>query len=157
MFTIKNILVTTDFSGYSATALDYAFPLANAAHAKVHLLHVVEGRRRHSVPIGYEDADWNALQKFIAENTDEFTVVEPALAYGSPAAEIIRYAAEHKIDLIVIATHGRTGLSHVVVGSIAERIVRVSPVPVLTVKPRAFLEELLTQADIETDLRTTSP
>jgi universal stress protein A len=54
---------------------------------------------------------------------------------GSPKAEIVRYARKQDIDLIVLATHGRTGLSHVLMGSVAESIVRTAPCPVLTVRP----------------------
>jgi nucleotide-binding universal stress UspA family protein len=62
--------------------------------------------------------------------------VETAVRRGDSVEEIIAYAAERRVDLIVIATHGRTGLGHVLLGSVAERIVRESPCPVLTIRDR---------------------
>jgi nucleotide-binding universal stress UspA family protein len=61
--------------------------------------------------------------------------VIPAVVEGSPKTEIIQYARKRNIDLIVIATHGRTGLAHVLIGSVAETVVRTAPCPVLTVRP----------------------
>lgn len=167
MFIIKNILVTTDFSDYSAAALDHALSLAEIHDAKVHLLHVVEertGLSRHkgaagsdSTPKSGEALAARRMSRFVFEHIDEYTTVLESIRSGIPHVEFIRYAKEHAIDLIVIATHGRTGLSHVVVGSVAERVVRYSPVPVLTVKPLALLEQLATGEDIAQDLHLPHP
>jgi nucleotide-binding universal stress UspA family protein len=162
MYTIKNILVTTDFSEYSAAALDHALSLAETHRANVHLLHVIEerpglARRKGAAESGSPRKGSRAsasrqMSKFIYEHVDEYTTVQEAVRSGVPHVEFIRYAKEHGIDLIVIATHGRTGLSHVVMGSVAERVVRYSPVPVLTVKPAAVLERLVTEEDVVHDL-----
>jgi universal stress protein A len=162
MYSIKNILVTTDFSEYSAAALDHALSLAEIHRADVHLLHVIEERpglsRRKSesesgpARKGSEASAARQMSKFIYEHVDEYMSIQEAIRSGTPHIEFIRYAKEHRIDLIVIATHGRTGLSHMVMGSVAERVVRHSPVPVLTVKPAAVLERLVTEEDVMDDL-----
>ena len=162
MYTIKNILVTTDFSEYSASALDHALSLAELHHANVHLLHVIEERpvlprRKAEAESGTSRKEREAsarrqMSKFIYEHVDEFTSIQEAIRCGTPHVEFIRYAKEQKIDLIVIATHGRTGVSHIVMGSVAERVVRFSPVPVLTVKPAAVLERLVTDDELIHDL-----
>lgn len=148
MYAIKKLLVTTDFSDYSAAALEYALSFADVHRADVHLLHAIEGH-----PNTEEEANAHEkMQKFIFEKVDEYTSVHQVILVGSPPDEIIRYAREHVIDLIVIATHGRTGLAHVVMGSIAEKVIRHSTVPVLAVKPAAVLEQLVTDKDIVHDL-----
>jgi nucleotide-binding universal stress UspA family protein len=152
MYTIRNILVTTDFSEFSAAALDHALSLAEFHHANVHLLHVIEERPGLARRKGSEASASRQMSKFVYEHINEYTTVLESIRSGVPHEEFIRYAQEHGIDLIVIATHGRTGLSHVVMGSVAERVVRSSPVPVLTVKPAAVLERLVTEEDVVHDL-----
>jgi len=76
----------------------------------------------------------------------------PVVKTGSPAAVIKRFAEEEGMDLIVMATHGRTGLRYILMGSVAERVVRISSVPVLTVKPQPLREAILKREDIETEL-----
>ena len=73
-------------------------------------------------------------------------------AAANAAAMILRYADEEGVDMIVMATHGRAGLRHAVLGSVAEKVVRLSHVPVLAVKPRPVRENLLRNEDIEKDL-----
>ena len=75
------------------------------------------------------------VRKFVEKILPYQTKVIEAVRYGQPYKEIVNYACSEDIDLIVIATHGRTGVSHMVMGSVAERVVRFSPVPVLTIKP----------------------
>ena len=70
-----------------------------------------------------------------AQQISDQTKVIEAVRYGQPYKEIVNYACCEDIDLIVIASHGRTGLSHMMMGSVAERVVRFSPIPVLTIKP----------------------
>jgi nucleotide-binding universal stress UspA family protein len=162
MYIIKNILVTTDYSDFSASALDYALSIADVHRANIHLLHVID--RRSSVTThrrtihskdGTKQLEKNArrsMQKFIHSHIDEYTDVKQVICIGSPAEEIARYAQEYDIDLIIIATHGRTGLAHVFIGSVAEEVVRRSAVPVLAVKPKAILEKVITEVDIAHDL-----
>jgi len=147
MIKFHRILLPTDFSANSRLAQAYACGLAEQHHSELHLLHVT-----HDVMLvapdpmsGYvmpaEDLD---AAKIAAERELK-NVLDPqwssgrhvvcAVRNGSPFVEIVRYAREHEIDLIVIATHGRTGLAHVLLGSAAENIVRTAPCPVLTVRP----------------------
>ena len=159
MFSIKNILVTTDFSDYSAAALDHALSLALEYRSSVFLLHGVEdhlmGRRKslkNSMKISVDKPNQQNMKEFVQKHVDDYLFIEPFIRHGVPHEQILRFAREKNIDLIVIATHGRTGLNHILMGSIAETIVRLSPVPVLSVKPSAVLEHLITDEDVEHDL-----
>ncbi len=143
---IQRILLPTDFSTYSATATKYACEFATKFDAELHLLHTLEVHVA-SAPNFIMGLD---LSKYVEESRAEAekamsqvldpqwsagrTVVQTVVE-GSPKAEIIRYARTHDIDLIVMATHGRTGLAHVLMGSVAEAVVRTAPCPVLTVRP----------------------
>lgn len=143
---IQKILLPTDFSDLSGIATQYACDLATKYDAELHLLHTLESHPT-STP---EFVMGLALPTYVAESkaaveTALTRVVAPEWANGrrvshvvlegSPKTEIIRYAREHKIDLIVLSTHGRTGLTHVLMGSVAESVVRTAPCPVLTVRP----------------------
>ncbi len=163
MFTIKKILVTTDFSDFSIAALEYAFSLATTYDASVHLLHVVDARQwptlRKSGKVSaasLEKAAKTSMQEFINETVDEYSVVTPVIRTGIPADEIAQYAREAQADLIVMATHGRTGLAHALIGSIAEKVIRCSTVPVFVVKPTAVIEKLITEDDVTRDLHLES-
>jgi universal stress protein A len=141
----QKILLPTDFSTQSANATEYACELAAKYDAELHLLHTLETHAA-SMPTfemglalptyakesraaaqkslaGVLDPQWSAGRKLIQ------TVVE-----GSPKTEIVRYARTHNIDLIILSTHGRTGLPHVLMGSVAENVVRTAPCPVLTIR-----------------------
>ena len=142
---LKRILLPTDFSDYSAAATKYACELAIRFHAELHLLHALEIRSTTpafgmglAMP-SYTHESQAAVEKAMTSVLDsewpaERRVVR-AIVEGSPKVEIIQYARQHDIDLIVLATHGRTGLSHVLMGSVAEAVVRTAPCPVLTVRP----------------------
>jgi nucleotide-binding universal stress UspA family protein len=142
MIRLKTILVPTDFSECSDAALRYGYALAEAFGATLHLLNVVQ--HPYSMPwaadgftpIGDLLADWEAQAKArLAENVPAGaakTVVTTQV--GSPHPEIVRYARDHGIDLIVLGTHGRGPLGHMLLGSVAERVVRTAPCPVLTVR-----------------------
>jgi nucleotide-binding universal stress UspA family protein len=139
MIRVKRILVPTDFSPASQAALTYAAELARSFSAELHLLNVPEdagAAAEAEFPIGLfenmRSAAYDRLGRLVAP---EFGLEVPpkfAMRVGSPAEEIGRYAAEHAIDLIVMGTHGRRGLAHVVMGSVAEKVVRSAPCPVLT-------------------------
>src|ERR1017187_4087159 len=143
---IRKILLPTDFSKYSAAATKYACELATKFDAELHLLHTLETHLASTPEFGfgldlpkYISESKAAAEKSLAGVLDPKwaagrTVVK-AIVEGSPKAEIIAYARKHNIDLIVIATHGRTGLAHVLMGSVAESVVRTAPCPVLTVRP----------------------
>ena len=147
MIKMAKILYPTDFSELSTYALRYALSFAHAYQAKLHCLHVVDEAYQYwtamgpnSVPVGpaTEDILQSArkeMDSFAAEHFKDIEVeVITDVVLGRPFMEIIQYARKQCIDLIVLATHGRTGLSHVLLGSVAERVVSKSPCPVLTIR-----------------------
>lgn len=149
MLAIKNILVATDFSECSDAALMYARALAGQFGARLRVLHNVEFRGAVDVAgmgvfstsspdllAELENDARNRLNALLSDSDRELLGAEPVLCEGAPAAEaIVDYAASQNIDLIVLGTHGRRGLSHLLLGSVAEHVVRSAPCPVLTVRP----------------------
>ena len=143
---IQKILLPTDFSEYSAAATKYACELATKFDAELHILHTLETHLASTPDFGlgldlpkYVSESKAAAEKSLNSVLDPKwevgrTVVK-AMVEGSPKVEIIAYARKHNIDLIVLATHGRSGLAHVLMGSVAESVVRTAPCPVLTVRP----------------------
>jgi nucleotide-binding universal stress UspA family protein len=147
MIQINKILVPTDFSEFSKHAVRYGCEFARRFSAQLHLLNVVED----IYPLIPEPGMmYPAAATYLMELQDlakkNFEKFPPAdwmqgiddvrnVVTGTPFVEIIRYARENDIDLVVIGTHGRSGLVHVLMGSVAERVVRKSPCPVLTVRP----------------------
>lgn len=140
--TIGRILFTTDFSESARHAQQYAVTLANSFGATLHVLHVVS--EEAFVPAPELQQRW--LETEIDRARKQLRVevggapvggqpVVQVTQAGPPVHEIVKYAAEHEIDLIVIGTHGRTGLSQLIIGSIAEKVVRLATCPVLTVHP----------------------
>jgi len=142
---IRRILLPTDFSTYSATATKYACELVTRFDAELHLLHTLEVHLAATPTFGMG----LALPKYLHESRAAAekalsSVLEPqwavgrkvvqAVVEGSPKVEVVRYARTQAIDLIVLATHGRSGLAHVIMGSVAENVVRTAPCPVLTVR-----------------------
>jgi nucleotide-binding universal stress UspA family protein len=146
MIKLQRILHPTDFSAYSAEAVAYARAFAERFDAELHLLHVLELHLSSTPTFGAglalpsqihesrKAADKELTRVLDVESQQGKRIVR-ATAEGAPFLEIIRYAKENGIDLIVMGTHGRSGLSHVLMGSVAERVVRKSPCPVLTVRP----------------------
>lgn len=146
MITLNTILVPTDFSATSEAALRYGKALADAFGASLHLVHVVQepfsqpwAVEAYGVSLASLQETWtrdartrleNALQP---DERDRYRAQIATLS-GHPVVEILRYAEANAIDLIVLGTHGRGPLSHVVMGSVAERVVRKAPCPVLTVR-----------------------
>jgi nucleotide-binding universal stress UspA family protein len=143
---IKSILLPTDFSDYSKYALDYAVSFATQYKAKLYVLHVLLSP--HALA-GFEAAPFvsferlytemkksadEAMNRFISDDVRKEVPVETAIVQGAPFIEIIKFARAKDVDLIVIATHGRTGLSHVLFGSVAEKVIRKSPCPVLSIR-----------------------
>jgi nucleotide-binding universal stress UspA family protein len=144
---LRNILITTDLSEYSLAALEYAFTFSLLFGARLFLLHVNE----HGSQRGERHAS-AALGEFVARNVDPRLNLEQVVRTGQPAAEIRKFAQERGVDLIVMTSHGRTGLKHAVMGSVVEKVVRLSTIPVLMVKPRAVRESILRFEDVETEL-----
>jgi len=136
-FRLKKILVPVDFSGCSKKALQYSIALARQFGAELTLLHVVQPYppMPEMGPIDAESVqdaheELAAFQRTIGDAANSKTMVRT----GAPHVEIIDTAKEEDIDLIVISTHGRTGLEHVLLGSTAEKVVRHAVCPVLTVR-----------------------
>jgi nucleotide-binding universal stress UspA family protein len=145
---LRRILLPTDFSGCANYAVPYAAAIARATQASVVCVHVVEP----VVPaVGYSGladpmpiADMSEQLEDSAErelprltDCEELTglEVEEVIVHGDAAAEIVRVAGEQEVDLIVISSHGRTGLGRMIFGSTAEAVVRHASCPVLVVKP----------------------
>lgn len=145
MVALKNILVATDFSEPSGVALAYGRDLARSYNARLHVLNVVEDvMMRYSPEIGYampqmqkdlEDSASRDLNKLITDDDRRTLQVEPTVMTAVNIADaIVRYAKDNAIDLIVTGTHGRGMVKHFLMGSVAERVVRSAPCPVLTVR-----------------------
>ncbi len=136
---IEQILCPTDFSAYSRTAINLALSLARPFNSRVHLVHALpvsfeDGSAGHpTVQTQIEAEKKHALQLLEDIPVDDADCVRAVLD-GMPAEEIIEYARRNSIDLIVMATHGRTGLTRFLMGSFAEEVLRQAPCPVLTVK-----------------------
>jgi nucleotide-binding universal stress UspA family protein len=147
MVFLRNILITTDLSEYSLAALEYAFTLGLLFGARLTLLHVAEhGQYRNEAQAAL------LLEEFAARTIDTRIRPELAVRTGHAAEQIRDFAREREMDVIVMATHGRTGIKHALLGSVAQKVVRLSTVPVLTVKPHAVRESLLRFADVEHEL-----
>jgi glycine betaine transporter len=144
---LKKILVTTDLSQYSLEALEYAQSFGLLYASRIFLLHVDEHGHHRS-----EAQAVAALAEFVARNVEPDLKLTQVVRSGHPAVEIRRFSQEENVDLIVMATHGRTGVKHAVMGSVAEKVVRLSTVPVLTVKPLPVRESILRDEDIENEL-----
>ncbi|MFN8062284.1 MAG: universal stress protein [Vicinamibacterales bacterium] len=147
MISISTILVPTDFSDASAAALKYGTALAQAFSSSLHVLHVVEEpivpalvpeTYSVAIPQMLEDLESRAREELgrllTADEMREFRA-RTAIERGSPFVTIVKYARDHAIDLVVMGTHGRGPIAHMLLGSVAERVVRKSPCPVLTVRP----------------------
>ena len=140
---VRRVLAPIDFSDASKVAVQHAKEIALTYGAEVDLLHVVEEPVYPSA-YGYEAAAFptaEVLENVEAQLADlarekigyEHVMIEAQT--GNPSSQILDYIDEHKVDLTVIATHGRTGLSRMLLGSVAERVLRQSPTPVFVVKP----------------------
>lgn len=135
---IHHILAPTDFSVHANQAVTSAFELAQTCGAKLSLLHVIEiPEYAIEVALPLADLEQQARQslagllpKAVAAHVEVTRLVE----LGVPYLRILEVARTEHVDLIVMATHGRTGLGHLVLGSVAERIVRLAPCPVLTIR-----------------------
>jgi nucleotide-binding universal stress UspA family protein len=146
MIQLARILLPTDFSEFSSEATNYACAFAEQFDAELHLLHVLEIHRSTTPDLAMglalpsrikesREAAEKALENVLDSKWAEGRKVVKATAEGPPFSEIIRYAKQHDVDLIVMGTHGRSALVHVLIGSVAEKVVRKAPCPVLTVRP----------------------
>jgi nucleotide-binding universal stress UspA family protein len=145
MKTFDKILTAIDFSDNSEHAFDYALTLARQFQAELIILHVINepvDLRGFYVPhISFEqlekeiaDGAEKMMEKFCQTRLGDFSNYRTAIVSGMPYEEIIRKSEEVGASLIVLGTHGRTGLDHLIFGSTAERVVRSSSCPVLTIR-----------------------
>jgi len=141
---IRLILVPIDFSDQAAAVIDWATHMAEQHSSKIQLLHV------YHLPVEFQQLEgaylppdfWSNVKREaeqqLASHSQEIRThqveVEALVREGYPASVIVEAAESHGADLIVIGTHGHTGLKHLLLGSIAERVVQKAPCPVLTVK-----------------------
>jgi nucleotide-binding universal stress UspA family protein len=142
--TIQHILVPVDFSGHAEQALEYAMGLARKLSARLTLLHVI-----HTMPLGVVDGGatlppsyFQELEAEVQQEMETYRqrVQEAGLEgtilvmHGVPFQSIVDTARDQHVDLIVMGTQGRTGLAHVFLGSVAEKVVRLAPCPVLVTR-----------------------
>jgi nucleotide-binding universal stress UspA family protein len=147
MIHLQRVLAPVDFSECSKRAQEYACALVDQFQAQLHLLHVLhdlaplmlDGGTMYALPANYFDEQkQSAEQALTALPSEEWSrgkSVIRELRMGNPFVEIVRYAQERDIDIIVIGTHGRSAISHLLLGSVAEKVVRSAPCPVLIVHP----------------------
>jgi nucleotide-binding universal stress UspA family protein len=152
MIKLQRILMATDFSAYSREALDYAVYLVQKLKAELYLLHVFE--IPHFSHTGVSPSIQPEVHKWIEQVSQEETKkldtlveevrqlgvkVSGIFEEGKPFIEILKTAEKIEADLIVLGTHGRTGMAHILMGSVAEKVVRQASCPVFTVRPKAFI------------------
>ncbi len=142
MIKIKTVLCPIDYSKGSLAALEYAIHFALKESAGLCLLHVIDIRYLEGyTPLEVANPDSETinrlkeeLNEYVPADVREKVDVEGFVTVGIPVLEIINIAKEKKADVVVMGTHGRTGIAHTIMGSVAENVVRRSPCPVLTVR-----------------------
>ncbi len=148
MISIKQVLVPTDFSEPSQAALLYGKAFVEQFGARLHLVHVLDENalvypwatpEGETFALGTARADVEKavrtrLEHVLSDEERKKYSAEIVTLIGSPFLEIVTYAKAHEIDLIVIGTHGRGPIAHMLMGSVAEKVVRKAPCPVLTVR-----------------------
>lgn len=142
---LKRILVPLDFSSFSDAALEYARALAESFGAELHLIHVLEdpapyARKTESLAMVAQlreemqrDAEAQIAAAMKSHEAGDVRL-RHSIAWGEPFVNIVRYARDNQIDLIVMGTHGRGAVEHMLLGSVAEKVLRKAPCPVLTVR-----------------------
>ncbi len=148
MLNIKNIIVPTDFSKLSQSAFEYAKDLAEKMDATLHLVYVLEKTppflAMRSLDISEEEVMKSMTEHAIKQlkqtadqiKEDSAVKIIEVLRHGVDYEEIVNYSKEINNDLIVIATHGRTGILHTLLGSVAEKVIRYAKCPVLVITPQ---------------------
>lgn len=145
MIALKNILVATDFGEASEAALAYGRELARTFDSTLHVLNVADdvyvrlGGDAYTAALpdlqkDIEAAARRQLDALLVGNDEKPAVKKAVITSSAPAACIVQYARDLAIDLIVVGTHGRGAVAHLLMGSVAERVVRTAPCPVLTVR-----------------------
>ncbi|MEX1138197.1 MAG: universal stress protein [Bacteroidota bacterium] len=153
---LKSILVPTDLSAFSLEALRYAQEIADPSSTEIILLHALN--RNEEIRMARFQSDpleLDARKKLIHLLTRQGMIrrdLRIMLASKSPLASILEAIERLKIELVVMTTHGRTGFSHALAGSLAEQVVRLSPIPVLVVKVPGQEPTRLCETDIQMNL-----
>lgn len=144
---IEKILVPIDFSEHGRDALQFAADLSGRYEAPLELVHVLQ-LVTHALPEGYTVPTTQQFNEIVTRLQKQLSEAElealqagaceahSTLLQGAPGEEILRFAAEGKYDLVVMGVHGRSGLKHLLMGSVAEKVVRASQCPVLAVRSR---------------------
>ena len=140
---VKKILIATDGSEYTKNAVDHGIELAKNTGAKLYTIYVIDTAAFASIPM---DAAWESMYELLKQEGDEATKyveeraeaeglsIERLTIEGHPAEEIIKFAEKNSINLIVMGTLGKSGLDRFLLGSVAEKVVRNSKIPVLVVR-----------------------
>jgi nucleotide-binding universal stress UspA family protein len=148
MFKLKNIIVPTDFSKVSYSAFEYARDLAEMMEATIHLIYVLEKNlpfmSKNDSDLSSEDLmksigeeKQRKLKEIVDDIKDDSSIkIIEIMRQGVDYEEIVKYQEEVKGDIIVIATHGRTGVFHKILGSVAEKVIRYAKCPVLVISPQ---------------------
>jgi len=141
---IQHVVVPTDLSEYADYALTYAIKLAQKFRASLTLLHVIDttplgvaGWETRLPPSHLQDLETSiaqGMEALLGRIHDAGLQGEIAIVHGMPFQKIIDTTKDKGVDLIVMGTHGRTGLTHVLIGSVAEKVVRLAPCPVLVTR-----------------------
>lgn len=142
---LNNILVPIDFSDYAQQALSYAKVIASSYDAQLQLLHVIEQTSQPSFYESRETSIFNimpnikvksreVMEQMLKETKGPEIIADTHIIEGHAAKDIINFASSHDIDLIVIASHGLSGIEHLLLGSVTEKVVRSAPCPVFIVK-----------------------
>ncbi len=144
MIALKNVLVATDFGEPAAVALNYGRDLARTFNARLHVVHFVDdviarwspemGLVSEDLQKDLEERGWRDLNALITDDDRRtLSIVADVRTSLNAATGIVEYAKAHAIDLIITGTHGRGAMKHFLLGSVAERVVRLAPCPALTV------------------------
>ncbi len=149
----KKVLFCTDFSENSDYAFEFAYGIAKRDEGLLYLLHVIPANPQQALIEGFiGDEILENIQKNLQEDLDNnyqeryVNKIETGIRYeiitksGREDEEILKFAKEEKVDIIVVGTHGRTGIEHVFLGSVAEKVIRRSPFPVFVIPDRKILE-----------------
>jgi universal stress protein A len=142
----KKIVCPIDFSEFTDEILKYAVNITKKFNAELHLIHIIPNLN-YFIP--YESfltpenlvAIEKNIEKEVEKDFEKVTKdidmpLKKIVKTGATFVEIIDYIKEEDIDLVVMGTHGRSGIEHILIGSVAEKVVRKSPCPVLTIRPR---------------------
>tara|TARA_R110002111_G_scaffold262504_1_gene338930 strand:+ start:103480 stop:103950 length:471 start_codon:yes stop_codon:yes gene_type:complete len=145
MIEIKKILIPTDFSETAQAATQYAVELAKKFNAKLYLLHVIEDPivympmfESYALPPkeDFENFAKTRLENWILDEDKVGLDVETSWVHGNPFVDILKFGKRESVDLIVVGTHGRSFTAHLLLGSVAEKVVRKASCPVLTVRAK---------------------